>query len=338
MKLKQLFSAGNTINTQGDIEAFYRRHEPRSLDALLICNCTDARLLDMARELLRTGGVLALRGGDTKILVEVFEKRWRHYFCGDEKGLIWTRICRQEGSSEVLWEDLPLGHYMDLLQQGVPFSYLRYGDGEWNCALETLCPGYGFQTFTPELCKDVQTSLIEYHRDPRYIMTLAPVHHFRDRGLYQWELIATFLREHGLQDIKWGSTQPFNYASETGTLWPFIQYLQQHNIIIVGPARYGALRKIFPGAAFVIIPDKHCHRQLPGIQRDILAQKRPAIILITAGPACVVLIHRLFKEIGDRSTMIDIGSMWAPYIGQTEHGAHLRMAPTLIARNLGRGQ
>jgi len=301
----------------------------------MVYDCVDSQLLKGVVEKLKTGGVLALRGGDARILAEVFEKRWTHYFCKD---VVWTRICRREGSSEVAWKERPLAFYMDLLRRGVPFSYLRYGDGEWNCALETMCLGYGFQDFTLALCRDIQESLIEYHKDPHYIMTLAPVYHYRDRGLYQWELMTAFLRERGLDTIQWACTQPFNRASETGKLWPFVQHLQQCDIIIVGPARYQALYKLFPKAAFVVIPDQHCHAQLAAIQKDVLAQKLPAIILITAGPACVALIHKLWPHVGDSSTMIDIGSLWAPYIGRTEHGAHVRMLEIegLMDRNVGK--
>lgn len=327
-------------NTIDDIKDFCKRHEPLSLDALLLCDCEDPALLRRAIGLLKTGGVLALRGVDpsvgrsahAKMLSAVFEERWQFYFCRDGD-VIWTRICRREGSSEVTWTDPPLSYYMDLLKRGVPFSYLRYGDGEWNCALETICPGYGFQKFTPALCRDVQVSLVKYYKDHCYIMALAPIYHFRNR-MGSWELIASFLRENSL-NIEWVSTQPFNRASEMGKLWPFIQHLQQRDIIIVGPPRYKKLRSLFPEAAFVTIPGKHCHAKLAAIQEEVLAQKLPAIILITAGPACVVLIHRLFEEIGRHSTMIDIGSMWAPYIGQTEHGAHQRMTKEVMGRNVG---
>ena len=324
------------LQTLAELEAFIRKQVPRSWDAVLIHDCVNGRLLTGVIERLKTGGLLALKRGDHRILTKVFDKRWPHYFCKDGD-VIWTRICRREGSSEVSWKEQPLAYYVNLLQRDIPFSYLRYGDGEWNCALETLCPGYGFQEFTPTLRKDVQMSLAEYHRDPRYIMTLAPVHHFRDRGLVQWELITAFLREHDL-DIEWACTEAFNRAVCRGRAWPFIRHLQQHSIVIVGPPRYSALKALFPKAAFVVIPPEHCHAELAAIQKNILAQKHPAIVLITAGPACVTLIHKLWPHIGDRSTMIDWGSLWAPFIGRTEHGAHVNLLKMsgLMEANIGR--
>jgi len=325
------------LRTLAELEAFVRKQIPRSWEAVMVHDCVDVRLLTGVVERLKTGGLLAMKRGDRRILTGVFEKRWPHYFCKDGD-VVWTRICRREGSSEVSWKEQPLAFYMDLLQRGEPFSFSRYGDGEWNCALETMCPGYGFQEFTPALRKDIQTSLIECYPDSRYIMGLPPVRHFRDRGLYQWELITAFLKEYDIER-EWPCSEAFNRASWAGELWPFVQYLQQHNnIIIVGPPRYKALESLFPEAAFVIIPPKQCHAQLAEIQKAVLAQKLPAIILVTAGPACVTLIHRLYEEIGDSSTMIDIGSMWAPYIGQTEHGAHVNMLKIrgLMDRNVGK--
>jgi len=167
-------------------------------------------------------------------------------------------------------------------------------------------------------------------------MSLAPVYHFRDRGQRSWELITAFLRENNLTEIKWASTQTFNDASQAGLLWPFIKHLQQSNIIIVGDPRLEKLHKIFPDAAIIPVPDKHCHAQSRKIREAILAQKLPAIILFTAGPATVTLIHQLYPLIGDTSTMMDIGTMWAPYIGQVWRGAHRGMIPDIVNKNIGK--
>jgi len=225
---------------------------------------------------------------------------------------------------------------MDLLQRGTPFSYLRYGDGEFNGVLETLYPGYTYQRFTPALRRDLQASLADYYKDPHYVMSLAPVYHFRDKGQRSWELIATFLRENDLTGMRWASTQTFNDASQAGQLWPFIQLLQQSNVVIVGDRRLKKLNKLFPSAAIIPVPDKHCHAQSRKLRKAILAQNLPAIILFTAGPATVTLIHKLYPHIGDTSTMIDIGTMWGPYVNQVWRGGHRGMIPDVINKNLGR--
>lgn len=340
-----LIGKHNTIGgAPRDIVKFCDDHEPLSFDAIYLRACSDPVLLQKAMLLLKTGGVLAIRfaGGDPaltsrkaldKMLSAVFESRWWLYFCRDDD-VVWTRLCRQQGQSDIPWEDLPLAHYMGLLRRNVPFSFLRYSDGEWCCILKTIYPGPGQQKFTEKLCEDLLVSLVDYHKDPRYFMALQPRHHLRD-SVYQWELIAAFLRQYQFEAIKWVSSGAFNHASELGNLWPFVQHLQQHNTLIVGPPRYRALQKLFPRAAFVVVPASQCHTQLAAIRENVLAQSLPAVILISAGPACKPLIHGLFKEIGDSSTMIDIGSMWAPYIGKAEHLVHLRMTPEIMARNVG---
>lgn len=332
MKTGQVFDESNTIRA-GDIGFFVNRRAPQSLDALLVCNIANPQLLKRVTGLIKTGGILALRGVRAKAIREVFLPHWQFSFCRDGD-VIFTRVCRREGSSEVLWDELPFAHYMDLLRRGVPFSYLRYGDGEFNGALETLYPGYTYQRFTPELREDLQVSLIDYYADPHYIMSLAPIYHFRDKGQRSWELIAAFLRENDLTDIVWASTQTFNDASQAGQLWPFIQHLQQSNVVIVGDPRLRALNKIFPRAAFIPVSNKHCHGQSQEIQKAILAQDLPAIILFTAGPATVTLIHKLYPHIGDSSTMMDIGTTWGPYVGQVWRGGHRGMIPGVINKNI----
>lgn len=327
-----------------DVRRFCDDHEPLSFDALYLRACSDPDLLRRAVELIKTGGILAIRftGGlpaltsrtvYDRMMSEVFQSRWWLYVCRDGD-VIWTRISRHEGRSEVHWEDRPLAFYVDLLRQDIPFSFLRYNDGEWSCTVEAIYPGPGQQAFTEELSSDLQVSLIDYHKDPRYFMGMTPIR-FHVENLRTWELIAAFLRKYDLDGIEWVSTRVFNHASEAGDLWPFIQHLQQHDIVIVGPPKLSALKKLFPRAAFVVIPATQCHAKLAAIEKDVLAQKLPAIILITAGPACEPLIHRLFEEIGDSSTMIDMGSLWGPYIGKAEHQVHFTMTPEIMARNTG---
>lgn len=342
-----LIDAHNTIGgAPRDIIKFCEIHEKRSFDALYLRACNDHFLLRKAIDLLKTGGLLGIRfsGGHPalcsrttvdRMMSGAWNSRWWLCVCRDGD-VIWTRICRPEDASTVPWESPPLAHYVDLLQRGIPFSYLRYNDGEWGSLLETIYMGPGYQRFTPELAQDLQASVIEYHRDPHYYMGLTVMHHFIG-PVRQWELITAWLRENNLGDLKWVDAGTFNRASECGDLWPFIRELQRSDIIIVGPDRYRPLLKLFPRAAFVSIPETQCHAQLPAMEKAILAQKLPAIILITAGPACNVLIHKLYSKIGSHSTMIDMGSLWAPYIGKIEHMVHFpdRMTDEIMARNVG---
>jgi len=277
-------------------------------------------------------GTLAIRTDlnrrDCIAIERALGRSWRIRFrrAGD---VIWT--CNSSLMVNVI--EHPLDHYAGMLERGETFSFLRYGD-MLACVADTLYPGYGFQVFTPELRADMLRSLVEYYRDSHYLMALAPVYHFRRMGL--WGHVARFLRDNHLDDIGWVGTEVFNRAMMRGELWPFIRALRSADTLVVGPEKLAALgESVLPDAEFLSIPDRGCHAQMDEMVEAVLVRRSPAVITVSAGPAAVVLIHRLFPSIGDRTTMISVGSLWGPFIGRPEHGDQCKLRGETMQRNLG---
>ena len=299
---------------------------------------TDVRadVLRAAAGSLGTDEILAIRTdlnrGDCTELYQAFGHSWRLGF-RRHNDLIWTRS--NKSSFTVRTVERSLQDYVSMISNGEPFAFLRYGDGAFGCALDTIYPGFGFQRFTPELREDIRRSLVEHYDDPRYIMALAPQYHFEGMGM--WGNVVHFLHDHGI-DVEWASTSTFVKALILGEMGPFVDALRNTKTLVVGPPKFAAVAGgVLPDAAFLPIPPRHCHTQKDEIVRAILAQDLPAVITISAGPAAQPLIHTLYPLIGQHSTLISMGSVWGPYVGVLEHECYRRLAGETMRRNLGTG-
>ncbi|MGD8501659.1 MAG: hypothetical protein PVJ86_13490, partial [Phycisphaerales bacterium] len=70
-----------------------------------------------------------------------------------------------------------LNYYVQRIKSGEPFTFCRYGDGEWSAAFLHDRPrtSSGSQKLKiPALRKDMAESLTEIHQDDRYIPALRP--------------------------------------------------------------------------------------------------------------------------------------------------------------------
>jgi len=167
-------------------------------------------------------------------------------------------------------------------------------------------------------------------------MAMSPVYYLARIGLLGH--VVAFLEEHNLTDTEWVEINVFNAALAAGELGPFIQALRRTNTIIVGPRYYSALTEsVLPDATYFPIPSTQCYSQVDEIEAGILElTQQPATITFSAGPIAQILIHRLYPFIGKDSTMIDLGTMWGPYVGKVEHAFHRPITHEIMKENLGK--
>lgn len=271
-----------------------------------------------------------LNRNDCTELQQVFGRNWR--LCFRRHGdYIW--MWSNKTALTVRTAERTLMDYVEMIEQGEPFAWSRYGDGSFGCALDTLYPGFGFQRFTPELRADARRALRDHYDNPRYIMALAPSQHF---GRYtMWGNVAHFLHDNGI-DVEWVPTGTFVKALILGQMGPFIDALRNTKTLIVGPPKFAPLAQdVLPDAVFLPIPPRHCHANKDEIIQAILAQDLPAVIAISAGPAAQPLIHALYPLIGEHSTLLSMGSIWGPYVGTIEHECYRHLSEETMRRNCG---
>jgi len=220
-----------------------------------------------------------------------------------------------------------LGFYVDKLRNNERFSFVRYGNGEWDCILDLFYrTRSGSQRFTPNL----RAALIDSLKTPHagaYFTALQSTS-FLQRGgiLPQAE---TWLANNA-PDLKWHDGEVFTKASMKGRLHPLVAALEGKRVVVVGPK--WTLKLPF-ASVFVPVRSHDCWVQVDAIAAQ-LRDLHDVVISFSAGPATKVLIHRLQPLIGAHSWLIDFGSLWDPYCGVKSRRYHQRITKDVIRRNL----
>ena len=236
---------------------------------------------------------------------------------------------------KVVSRELP--YYVNRIKSGEPYSFVRYGDGEWSAAFlhDRRRTSSGSQYLhIPGLKKDMADSLRGIYKDVRYIPSLRPTS--IDRSPRQ-RIINAWLKKNVPAHVVWHDCRVFYRYSKHGRLFPFIEALRDLDlpIVVVGPVRLKRLHnKAFPIAHFIPIPNEDCYKLKSRLIRQCLNIGEPACYLFTAGPAAKVLIYKLFPPLGKQSFLFDMGSLWDIYVGKASRRYHKKMTHETIRRNL----
>lgn len=208
--------------------------------------------------------------------------------------------------------------YVDRLRARQPFALSRWGDGEWTCLLGgrgQTCDG---QAYTPQLREDLAAVL---EARPSYELGL--------QGLARRTMspaIQAWLDARGLAPA-WVDADVFAHASVAGELAPFCAALATRLVVLVGPGYLSRLR-LFRVSLHIVVPETNCHDQVETLVADtraLLEGLCDPVVLMSAGPTANVLVHRLWTE-DPRRTLIDVGSLWEPYLGLCTRRYHQAVA------------
>lgn len=220
-----------------------------------------------------------------------------------------------------------LGFYVDKLRNEERFSFVRYGNGEWDCILDLFYrTRSGSQRFTPDLRAALIESLTTPHAGDYYTALQSVGFLTRVGILSQAE---AWLAEQRLSP-SWYDGEVFTKASMKGQLRPLIEALENKRVVVVGPKW---LMKLPFASVFVPVTSHDCWAQARKIEAQ-LSELRNVVVAFSAGPTAKVLIHRLAPVIGGHSWLIDFGSVWDPYCGVRSRRYHQRLTPAVIKRNL----
>jgi len=197
------------------------------------------------------------------------------------------------------------------IREGKPFTFSRWGDGEWRAVLGTVrganCDGHAF---FPEMGEELQAVL---RSQPSYLMGMQP---FATRLLGQ--RIEKWLASNKLT-FNWINADVFHKAAGNGKLGRLIQALQERKVVIVGPDHLKRINKLVPYAQFVDVPPKNAFLARRKIVRETLAAldsiDEPAVVSVSASMPAEIILHELYAKAGQRHTLIDFGSLWDQYVG-----------------------
>ena len=201
----------------------------------------------------------------------------------------------------------PLSHYTALLAIGQPFSFARYGDGEWLAILGASGQNCDGHLYTPALARELGEAVTS---GADYIFASRVTAQIRDQAVRWCKLNGV--------DRQWHSTEVFLEASLAGKLKPLVSALRERYVGYVGPGHLlDFANDAFGLVGFATIPKVNAYAEIAGITRDALGlvDLGADTLLISAGPAANALIHRLYPIIGKQVTMLDMGSVFDPYAG-----------------------
>lgn len=220
-----------------------------------------------------------------------------------------------------------LSYYVSRLSLGEHFSFVRFGNGEWDCIFNrAIRTGSGSQSLTSPALKLGMVRAIEYNDDTYFRAIQSPSYMDR-QGLTP--LIAS-----SYPNIVWHHGEVFHYASKHGELKPLVDQLQELRVGFVGPKHLRKLSRYLEYEWFIEVAKHDCFNDYAAIRTEILRQPVVDVYSFSAGPTAKLLIYELHKCLSSRSTLIDFGSMWDPYCGVKSRHYHRRVTEKVIKENM----
>ena len=214
-----------------------------------------------------------------------------------------------EGCFEI--KDVPLSEYIRRLKEKEPFKFSRYGDGEWAAILNPNpekgnCDGV---PYSYELSADLAKGIVEPSPHIEYGMQPLAV---TNMG----EAIKAYL---GPTEIKWTNADVLHTASEKRELASFADALRERKPIVIG-ARQWNNASWLDLKAFLQVPSKDVYRA-KGEILELLSNMplEGEVVLLACSMLSEVIIYEMASS---PATMIDIGSVFDPWLGIWNRGYH----------------
>lgn len=205
--------------------------------------------------------------------------------------------------------------FSSLLEAGTPFSFSRYGDGEWRAILGNKGRNCDGHEYFPEMAHQLRDALI--HPGSYFFGMQNYAMRKLGRQLYH------FIRKNGIS-ITWHNSDVFHYASLAGELFPLISALRGKEVVMVGPSYLTSLpTDFFPVSHCITVPESNCFLAIDAIEKNILAYAKNhdnIVYAFSASMAANCMIHHLYPRIGASNWLIDFGSLWDCYINMDSRG------------------
>lgn len=185
------------------------------------------------------------------------------------------------------------------------YSFVRYGNGEWDLILgKNWRTGSKTQYFTDDLREAMRETLLQHNGETLGMQRPA---YLNKCGL--WGPGQNWLRKNNLISLPWREGDVLHDASVAGRLQLFVEAIRG-SVAVIGPDHLSAL----PFAdQHIKVPPTNAWGAVDKILKEA-SVLRDCVVLVSAGPAAKVLIHRLHAL--DRGcAIIDTGAVLDPYCG-----------------------
>lgn len=194
-----------------------------------------------------------------------------------------------------------------------PFTFTRWGDGEWRAVLgRTEGMNCDSHPFYPQMGRDLADVL---KRRPEYLLGMQNL----AMKLYG-NSITGFLRAHGLSDLVWHDADVLHHGAMHGRLPEILDAVRTNDVLLIGPAHLHVLESKHLNVVHRIeVPSRTAYKALGKMVQAALAflalRKSHTLVAVSASMPAEILIDRLYRQFGQDHTFIDFGSLWDPLAG-----------------------
>jgi hypothetical protein len=205
--------------------------------------------------------------------------------------------------------------FVERIASREPFTFTRWGDGEWLAVLEIDGAQSPEQDFLPELCGAVRSVLLSR---PSYRLGMQP-YAIRQYG----ELIEPYILRYGLDDLDWIWADVFHHANIHGELVRVAEALRRTSLVFVGPAHLQCVSERLGAYVFVEVPAHNAYHSLEEVfdRLEVIlgGASSPSFVSVSMGIAANILINRLHERFHDH-ILCDMGSVWDVHAGVKSRG------------------
>lgn len=199
---------------------------------------------------------------------------------------------------------------LNKLENKEPFSLIRWWDWErlsvFDCEIDHYAADWTL--YYPEQWEALRKIL---RSNPKYYMWMQTLGYW----LYKKQI------DEYLKQIKsttqWIDSDLLHNQSWNSELTWFFEVLNNNNVIIIWPERLKWINKLIHYTDYIEIPLTTAFLSIDEIEqkiRSLLEWREYSILLFAAAATSNILIDRLYKDYGHIHTMIDIWSVFEPYV------------------------
>ena len=214
---------------------------------------------------------------------------------------------------------------LDMLRAKEQFAFSRWGDGEWACVLGHKgknCDGHQYH-------KSLSVALGNIlKRRPAYYMGMQPMA-MRNMGASIRGWLNCYQAGRA-----WHDADMLHTASMADRLGDFWKILKDRQVVLVSSFNPDEIGRVPLDVKTVNVPIKDAWLYYDNVLSMLSYTAKNcvsdgAVFLFCSGMMTNVLIDEMYKEYGDRFTLLDCGSLFDPLVGRNTRNYHKK----IIERN-----
>lgn len=226
-----------------------------------------------------------------------------------------------------LLEEVTQAWLIEHITSASPIAASRWGDGEWRAVLQAAngkmprgqsrfqnCDKHRFfPAMNSRLFRILQS-------DPPYLLGFQKF----SWGLYSKQ-IEKFSNRY-LPSRRWFQASIFSRAALRGEFGKFLAAIRDRPNLFVGPNYLRGLDRYVRIDKFVEVPRQNCFLELQRIvdeAAEAASQLPPgSLVSISASMPANIIVDRLFHRLDNRYIVLDMGSVYDPFVGvqtRTQH-------------------